>query len=371
MNGLYRCLPPASPDTSGFCSVMMRTDGIGVLDDPQGCVTNYISYEESDYSLETRVFASKLSDIDIIFGSQKRLLERFQKKRKLLEPSFAVFGGGPVSSLIGTDLRAAARECAACCGLPCCAVELNGHDAYDVGVSKTLLALGKLFLETRGEPVPGSVNLLGVNALDLGERTVRALPGYVTAHGTPVLAAWGGFATADQMRRAARAQRNLVLTVSGLPLAAWMEEILGIPYTVWMPSAVPDTVPLRRERVLILGEQLSSNRLRAILKSRFGFRDVRVACLFTMDERYRQPDDLQPEGEDGLAALFHSGAFDLCICDPVFFPLVPARLPTLGLPHLAVSGKLYAEQAPLLTENELIRWLREALLKVNLPGGKL
>jgi hypothetical protein len=370
MKGLYRRLPPVSPDTSGFCSVIMRTDGVGILDDPQGCATNYISGEEADIQLDTRVFASHLSDIDVVFGSQKCLLERFQESRDLLAPAFSAFGGSPVTSLIGTDLRAAARECSERFALPCCAVELNGHDAYDTGVAATLLALGKLLLKPQGEPLPNSVNLLGVNALDLGARTVQLLPERISENGTPVLSAWGGFATAEQMRRAARAQRNIVLTVSGIPLAEWMEETFGIPYSVWMPRKADGCVPHRRERVLILGEQLSSNRLRTILRRYFGFQTVCVACLFTMDERWREPGDLKIGNEEELSALFRIGTFDLCICDPLFSALAPGGCPIIGLPHPAISGKQYMEQMPLLTEKELTGWLEDALLQIGLHGGE-
>ena len=147
MKNLWQSIPPFSPDTSGFCSVISGTDGMGIIDDAQGCVSNYRTMEETKPIDPPRICTSEISDIEVIMGTENAIFSIFEKIAPTLKPkpTFVVLAGSPIASIIETDLRIVADEFYKTYHIPAINVELTGHDTYDNGISLTLEALGRLF----------------------------------------------------------------------------------------------------------------------------------------------------------------------------------------------------------------------------------
>ena len=111
---------------------------------------------------------------------------------------------------------------------------------------------------------------------------------YLHDQGLQVVTDFGASDTVEQWARAARAGRNIVASASGLKLARKMEDDLGIPYELACNTTAFDALIVGLEldcdpRILVVGEQLTSNILRRLLRMA-GATSVDVATFFTRQE---------------------------------------------------------------------------------------
>jgi nitrogenase molybdenum-cofactor synthesis protein NifE len=377
MKDLWQYIPPFSPDTSGFAAVLYGTDGIGVIDDVRGCSGNHFAAEESRPGLCKRVAVSKIGNEDAVLGTRDKILTRFRQLAEPLNPTFVLLCGSPISSLIGTDLGAAAEAITQESGLPASHVDLSGHDAYDEGLSRTLECLAKLLTIPYTGPRAG-INLLGANHIDWVDAQVDALSGWAAEQGLSVLANWGGEACAADMRFAATAVCNLAVTVSGIRAAKWLRQAYGTPFVAGAPfgrawsqlllqalehgvQPLPPPPVRGGARCLLVGEQLTCNALRATLRAHFGFGDVAVASFFRMEKGLMESGDIRLRSEADCRDLLTLGGFPLIFGDPFLEYYVPGRCRFIPLPHRAISAKLYLDLIPELTGDQADCWLESIL----------
>ncbi|WP_132016337.1 hypothetical protein [Hydrogenispora ethanolica] len=67
-----------------------------------------------------------------------------------------------------------------------------------------------------------------------------------------------------------------------------------------------------------------------------------MASYFNMDAALLAAGDRHLQSEDDLAELAMNGEYKVVIGDPLYQPLVqPARTKYIGIPHYAVSSKIY------------------------------
>lgn len=373
MNGLFTELFPFSPDVSGFSSVIGGTDGVGLIDDTRGCLGNYFAYDEVREDCDTRVFVSEIGNEDVIMGTRPVLLRRYAAVCREKHPAFALLCSSPVSSVIGTDLPGIASEIAEGEGIPAAAVGLGGHGTYELGLSKTMEALVKLF-PPEGERLPGTMNILGANYLDMKLEDVRALRFFVCEKsGYELNAVIGAETTSYELKNACRAGINWVVTVSGLRAAKLMKRRYGIPYFCGAPyggasrsllsgSALPPPAPVGERQVLIVGEQLASNALREVLVSRFGFKNVAAASFFETEPSLMAEGDVRLKSEDEYIEL--ASAFPVVIADPLLLRCLPEGHGCIPLPHIPVSSMLFTDIQPRLLGENADRWLRGELSKI-------
>lgn len=375
MKILYKYLAPFLADTFGFQEVIDVTDGMGILDDCspyKGMVSRADS--EAVYG-GSHLVTSRIRMSDVIGGTKDQLLKTFRDNAGRYNPAFVLVGNAPVALMIGTDLEDVTSAITAESGIPAAAVELGGHKYYDSGISSTLLALAKLLVQPSEEKIPGGINLLGGNAIDFAQRNVQGIRQWAKDNGFTVLSQWGGPERTENLKRAGMAQINLVTAACGLAAAKWMKQELGIPYIAaapfggsWsaqvadalrqgvQPANLPGTQPAK---VLIIGEQLTSNAIRTTLEQDFGVTGVQVATFFTLDKSLAAPGDRKIKGEEALKALLTEGGYDLVLADPDLnvFPQSPRWVP---LPHGAVG---FDGQIPALVGAELNRWLKDVFSK--------
>ena len=380
MNNLYTYLAPFLADTFGFQEVIDVTDGMGILDDCSAYKGKVSRTDINEPYQGSRMVCSWIRSEDIISGTKAKLMETFRNSHKEFDPAFVMLSNAPVSSMIGTDLEDVADTITRESGIPAASVDLNGHKYYDHGISQTLLALAKLLVEPAEEKIPFSVNLLGGNAIDWSAQTVRDIREWVTKRGFQVISQWGGRERTGNLKQAAKAEVNLVTAASGLATAKWMKREFGIPYIAATPFGthwcsriawalrekcemeLPD-VNTDNAHILILGEQLTSNAIRAVLQEDYYVSGAHVATFFLFDKSLALPGDQRLKSEDALKELLHSGVYDTVIGDRDLSVLAPDGIRWIDLPHGAIRNDYDGEGFPKLTYFHLSCWLEETLLR--------
>lgn len=418
-------------DNFGFIEVLNKTDGMGIIDD---CSEYRTSAERrrrhrENGEAQMRVVHTEIGPEDVVSGTRQKVLDAFEDGRRDLNPEFVLLSAGPCSAMIGTDLEEIAETIGQSSGIKAAAVKLSGHKAYDTGISETLLAMAKL-LTKPGNICPGSVNILGATALDWQEENAGALRGWLESqdfsaamHTTKtsggrflVTADFGGAERAENIARAAEAQVNLAVTVSGLAAAKYLKSRYGTPYIAAAPfgkswtervlealgsgtqpeqgtavqkpeSGVRSGETERGRRVaeqepecsrrgaeqepecgaqpaiLIIGEQFMGNAIRETLIRDYGMENVRVYTFYMMEKSLSQPGDGRLRSEQEAEKLLKEGGFHTIIADPLLRCFAPEGSRWIDLPHKVFQ--LYGEHQPLplfFGEN-LNRWLDGQLRK--------
>lgn len=374
MKHLWRHIPPFSPDTSGFAAVMNGTDGIGIIDDSRGCAGNYYNGEEYRYHLTNRIFVSEIANEDVIMGTENKIISKFVLESAKLSPDFAMLCGSPIASFIGTDLKEVAGKLQTDFNIPASAVDLTGHESYEKGIAKTLECLAQLLADPSTKKSAG-INLIGATFLDWGPQNIDHLPAWCQQQNLGILSNWGGENTAANMRIAPAADCNLVLTVSGLSAGRRLNQAFGTPMIAGAPFGKSWTNLLlsgiehksmdcqitfdndKDTEAIVIGEQFMANALRTTLRLDYGMSAVKVCSFFTLDRHFKEPGDILLQSEGELKDLFRHHANSMIIGDPFlrYFSLPTCKW--IDLPHYAVSGKIFADQMPLLLGEQTNQWL--------------
>ena len=393
MKRLWKYIPPCLSDVMGFQAVMNETEGLGIIDDPSrykplptlgagGGKPAYMGFGggrgefggsrpdkggfEGDRGrfggpgghggftgrgghgpggrggAGQRVVDSELRNEDIISGTEKKVVQAYENAAASLNPHFVLLSNAPSSAMISSDLESAADKISEIGGIPASNVKIYGDKDYLFGVSMTLEALGKLLL-SQADRKPRSVNILGCNTIDWSEDTVNALTNELEAAGITVLSKWGakGMTTAS-LKSAAEAALNLVVNISGMRLARFMESEFGIPYIAMAPFGLSQLEEIKAlaekafsdpafesgvygidrsaeaaedTEVLVIGEQLQANAIRSLLKSQ-GYNNVRVISFYEMDKEAMEAGDKKISGEDELAAICANESIKLIFGNP-------------------------------------------------------
>ena len=383
MNNLYQYLPPFLADTFGFQEIVDVTDGMGILDDCSPYKGKVSRTDLKEPYPGSRMVVSWTRSEDIINGTKDKLLAAFRGSCREFDPAFVLISTAPASSMIGTDLEDVAASITRESGLPAAAIDLTGHKYYDHGISQTLLALAKLLVEPTEEKIPHGINLLGGNAIDWSAQILREIRAWMLKRGFHVISQWGGRERAANLKQAAKAELNLVITVSGLATAKWMEREFGIPYIAAAPFGTdwcarlrcamvyPDQPEARAAlempadesapHILILGEQLTGNAIRNTLQHAYRMGGAHVATFFTFERSLSRPGDRRLKSEDDLSELLNSGVYDLVIGDRELSALAPEGLRWIDLPHGAIRVDYEGEGFPSLIYSNLNYWLDHAL----------
>ncbi len=411
MKRLWKCIPPCLSDVLGFEALLNATDGLGIIDDPsrykpigwgkfgrgghspEGGMA--LSFEHRERRMwengepihggfgghggrgrgDLRVVNSDIRNTDIITGTEKKVLAAFEENAGNMNPAFVLLCHAPSSSMIGSDLEANATQIQEMSHVPAAYVNIDGGKDYLYGIGMTLEAIGRLLLAGR-ETIPGTVNLLGCNSIDWTEDMRRSAEGWLSDNGLRVLSCWGMKETAECLKASAAAEKNLVVSEAGLRLARYMERELGIPYVIGAPfgKAACETIvnELRGgaeksasedgdgPSVLIVGEQLMANALRASLRER-GYRGVRVLSFYDMDKTLMETGDAKLISEDDLAKQLNAESVRLILCDPDMRPLLAKEAQWIKLANPGASSA-YETVAPFnMVESKLDLWLDQKL----------
>lgn len=323
-----------------------------------------------------RAVVSGASSEDVISGTRSRILEAFEDAKSRFDPKFVLFSAGPCGAMIGTDLEEIAETVTRESGLPAAAVNLTGQKPYDTGLSKTLEVMAKLLAKPMDREA-GTVNLLGGSSLDWAPADVEQVKAWVESQGLQVLAQPGGKVTAAQLETMAKAQINLVTTVSGLAAARYLQSQFGTPYIAMTPfgstncTRVLEALETGRQpemalpgapaEALIIGEQLTANAIRAQLEAAGIVKAADVATFYSLDKAMARPNDRRIRGEDGAQELLQSGGYRLILADPLLRCFAPSQSKWVDLRHRAFNTYGEENDAPALAAGNLDSWLNRNL----------
>lgn len=414
MKNLWTVLPPLLADNFGFLEAVNTSDGCGIVDDsgeyrlggghdghggrdrkgrgeghrppwaergeghrpPWAGEGREGHHHGGKKGAGGRTVVSGASSEDVISGTRSRILEAFEDAKSRFDPKFVLFSAGPCGAMIGTDLEEIAETVTRESGLPAAAVNLTGQKPYDTGLSKTLEVMARLLAKPMGQET-AAINLLGGSTLDWAPADVEQVKLWAEGQGFRVLAQPGGKVTAAQLQTMAKAQVNLVTTVSGLAAARYLKTQFGTPYIAMAPfgrancarllealetGRQPEMLlPEAPAEALIIGEQLTANAIRAELEAAGIVKAVDVATFYSLDKALARPNDRRIRGEDGAQELLQSGGYRLILADPLLRCFAPAESKWVDLRHRAFNTYGEENDAPALTSDNLDSWLNRNL----------
>lgn len=344
MKGLRKYLTPFAPDQSGAVGVLYELGGLVVIVDAGGCAGNVCGFDEPRWREgRSAVFSAGLRDMDAILGRDDRLVEKLAHAAGKLDSAFAALVGTPVPAVIGTDYRALGRMAKRKTGLPVLSIDTNGMELFDVGEEKAYLSLFRTFSMEKLPVQRGKVGVLGCTPLSLsdpeaGDRLRRVL----SDQGWEKVCCYGMGCGLDEVKTASSAEKNIVVSVSGLKAAQYLQEKFGTPYEIFDPLAVEflENHDVSGKNILVTAQQVRGNTLREVLLSR-GASSVTVSTWFTQSKTLAQKEDVRLTEEDDYKELIKKGDFDLIIGDSSLFAMIQDyNGELLDIPDFAVSGRL-------------------------------
>jgi nitrogenase molybdenum-cofactor synthesis protein NifE len=366
MKNLFRFLPPFAPDYSGVCSALFELGGLLIILDASGCTGNYTGYDEPRwYGSPGRVLCSGLRELDAVLGDEAKLLRKAEAYLKTHQTPFIALLGSPAPMIIGMDYRAIAKEMAQRFEIPALAFDTAGLRYYDQGAAWAFLEAARNFVKPPQRKVANGVNIIGALPLNLGNSAnFRMLRQTVEEHGYSIVSCCSMDCATEAVSRMSEAELNLVVSVSGLEAARYLEAVYGIPYLVGLPVGrlgiarigellqhgcsgwlAQEESSLQKDgpAALVIGEQITVNAIRYCLRNEFGFARVDVASFFLMDQGLMEKGDRRLQAEGDLTALVEAGNYEVIVGDPLYQPLTASgrRAVYIGLPHYAVSSKIF------------------------------
>ena len=371
MKGLRKYLTPFAPDQSGAVSVLYELGGMLVICDAGGCTGNVCGFDEPRW-FETRsaVFSAGLRDMDAILGRDDRLVAKLADAAEKLDVTFAAVIGTPVPAVIGTDYKALSRMIEKKTGIPALTIDTDGTKLYDIGEKKTWKELFKKFA-VKQEVELGRVGIIGATPLSFGGIYEEDfLKEYFSGKGFSKVLCYGMGDGLEAVKEAAAAEKNIVISPSGIAAAKYLKQKFGTPYEVFCPpEIIPEwkerkqqlehseqieqntAMPNRKERsdkkVLIVHQQVLANTLREELltlameqKVETDFAKITVASWFMLDNALKKEGDILFKEEDDWISYIKENEYDIIIADPLLKKAVPFyKGEWYDLPHFAISGK--------------------------------
>lgn len=370
-------LPPFSSDYSGVCSALFDLNCLIVINDAACCTKNYVNYDEPRWAGRPRAtLCTGLRTLDAIFGNDEKMVAQVIEAANQLKPDFIVVLGSPVPAIVGMDMKGVAVEIEAGSGYRTFGFNTTGFSYYNKGIEYASSALLELIPDDQGATVSNGVNILGVTPLDYSaNENGKKIKMFLEANGFEVLCNFFYNFNLEQLARSSLAAVNLVVSQSGYFLAKQMKEKFGIPFVIASPigfdlcsdiveelkTTVKDKTcrniafePLdymETGSLLIVGDQIIANSLRAAFRLSGDRREIRVASFFKIEQEFAQSGDILIESEKHLQELLLSGKYSHLIGDPLLGE-VPAidKINFYPIPHPAISSKLYWDEVPIFPD---------------------
>jgi nitrogenase molybdenum-iron protein beta chain len=227
-----------------------------------GCVYQHYLSDKTSRLAEGSIYgpeipATEVIEKQIVFGGASRLREEIKNAAKIIDGSLYIILGSCEAAMVGDDLAAMTKE-AADIALPASFYFSAGfrggtHWGY-TNLMKSLIRQLPVLKNTNKEKIPGLVNILGIlpktdifykgDILEL-KRILEA----ARLEGNTFFGPQDGTA---ELKRITQAEHTLVFSHWGLAPARQLEELYGIPYTVF------ESLPLGTEGVKAFFDRLSS-----------------------------------------------------------------------------------------------------------------
>lgn len=392
MKNVSKIIPCYAADTSGVCSALYEFGGMIVVHDASGCNSTYSTHDEPRwYDMRSDIYISALTETDAILGNDEKLIEDIVSAAKDRKPAFIALCGSPMPMMTGFDYEAVARDIQGRTGIPTFGLATNGTRSYISGAGMALEAVVREFVhDMPKDDFDGTtINIIGATPLDFGlTGAVESMKKLFGECGIKVISSIGMGGTLDEIKNAASAKANLVVSYCGLPAAKYMEKEFGIPYICGVPvgeagvvaselhRAVHDGrsgyMPIKRgqdidgraER-LVIGEAVLSGSI-AFEWSIMTRHAVDVICPPDIDAEL-SPDkkDMPLYAEEDIKAYIKDRGIKEVVADPLYKYIIPEGCRLIELPHFAFSGRCFAKDMKDPTCNDFLDDLVLAINKKN------
>jgi hypothetical protein len=347
MKMLLKRLSPFAPDHSGAVSVLFELGGLIVICDAGGCTGNICGFDEPRwFHTKCAMFSAALRDMDAILGRDEYLVRKTASALQDTGSEFTALISTPVPAVIATDFHALKRMVFKRTGKPVIAIPAAGTGFYDSGASLAYLDLFRTFAVEEKNVKRGHIGVLGVTPLDFSRVDAgAAVAGSFHDLGWDSVVCYGMGSSLESVKNAAEAEKNFVVSPSGLAAAEYLKQKFGTPYEVccpYLPQHLESELKrLRGKKVLVIHQQFCGNRIREILGE-----NVTVSSFFRMEKEYMNPGDVSFSGEDSFMEFMENNTFDAVIGDPKFRRLLCNKtMEFIPFRHFAVSGELEEGQA--------------------------
>ncbi|MDC7125346.1 MAG: nitrogenase component 1 [Spirochaetales bacterium] len=370
-----RIIPIYAADTSGVCSALYELGGMTVVHDASGCNSTYTTHDEPRwYDIDSMVYISALTETEAIMGDDAKLVSDITETASKLSPKFIALCGAPVAMMIGTDYQALAIEIEENTGIPSFCIQTNGMHSYLKGASEAFEAIINRFCKEDNMPQKkDSVNILGATPLDFSVNgSIKSIKQWLYTEGFSTVSCMGMGSSLEDIKNAAGASVNLVISYSGLSAAKLLKKRFGTPYVTGVPfgqkfaGVLADklrTASKNKENLFpsserftngsnlsIVGESIYSGSLARAIELEYG-KTARVLCpLETSTELQAESDGEIPDEESAEKELALASGI---IADPLYKPICPNDVPFYRLPHEAFSGRCYRSEIPNMIKESL------------------
>ena len=371
MKNVSTVIPCYAADTSGVCSALYELGGMTVVHDASGCNSTYSTHDEPRwYDHRSMIYISALTELDAVMGNDEKLIQDIVSAAKDQSPAFIALCGSPMPMMTGFDYRAVAEDISHRTGIPCFGLETNGTRSYISGAGMAFEALVKEFVNDMAKAEGIGVNILGATPLDFAlDGTMDSLKKWLSDNGFTYVSSVGMGGTLDEIRKAASAKVNLVVSYAGYEAAKYMLEEFGINYVCGVPfgkgfggvlaeyirdaAAATDAgcvspcgmsfddIGCEKDTVVI-GECISAKSLAKALETDRGI-GSRVICPLPADEMLLSEEDSDLYAEEDIKAVLEELRPKWVIADPLYRYIIPKGTQLIELPHFAFSGRCFAK----------------------------
>lgn len=366
MRNCSRILSIYASDTSGVCSMLYELGGMTVVHDASGCNSTYSTHDEPRwYRQESMIYISALTEQDAILGNDEKFVADVTETALTLNPAFIALCGSPMPYMTGTDFDALGREITDRTGMKVFALHTNGMNSYLRGGAEALRCIVEHFADpVYPKTAKPSLNILGCTPLDFSlNGQVQSIRKFLEENGFEVLSVMAMDCTLEEIRKSPGAWCNLVVSSSGLDAARFMEKEFKIPYICGVPigkefsgkilealrkgeTAFPCTACRsasgeKKKDSGVIHEPIYASSLGCALSLEGGIPVRILSPLETEKELLVPGDNLIPYETDCLEIF---GDLAELAADEMYFPIVPAGIRFIPLPHEAYSGRCYRKK---------------------------
>ncbi|MBR5178838.1 MAG: oxidoreductase [Lachnospiraceae bacterium] len=417
-----------SADAFGVCSALYELGGMIVMHDASGCNSTYTTHDEPRwYDMDSMVYISGLTEVEAIMGDDSKLINDVVTAAEELNPKFIAIVGTTIPAMTGFDADAAAKVIEERTGIPAFGFSTTGMKSYVHGASLAFEMLADRFVkepdnkslqekvnfdvyaenqnkktctntgansdENTNRNIDRStvsvtkqkINILGLTPLDFSVNgSDRSIKEYYESKGYEILSSWAMGSTLEDIKKAAEADLNIVVSETGIKAAKKLKEKYGIPYKIGIPVGgididVTEEYETKGEKnnnknnnndekfspnnlleeqrnnteqttkILILGERVNVLSLAKYLHEKTG-----KTCL-----GYATTDSDEDEIIKVISSL---DELQMIIADPLFKPVIKLaakqngkvnteKIKFVDYPHEAFSGRIYRKDIPNIVED--------------------
>ncbi|MEE5992735.1 MAG: nitrogenase component 1 [Oscillospiraceae bacterium] len=365
-------IPCYAADTSGVCSALYELGGMVVVHDASGCNSTYATHDEPRwYEMQSMIYISALTETDAIFGNDEKLIADIVSSAKDQKPKFIAVCGSPMPMMIGTDFDAIAYEIEQRTNIPTIPLHTNGTRDYIQGASQALKAIAERFVKPSETKIQGGVNVLGATPLDFKWKgTVSHIRQWLEENGLQMVSCFAMDSSLDEIKKASSAEVNLVLSMSGMETAKYLEKTFGIPYVCGVPvgelfakklaetlhesiqksqNLYPCTERISGSDTVIIGESIYSGSIACEITMQKGYGCTVLTPLPYENSVLCESDStLKSESEirEFLNQIISLKNPASVIADPFYQFILPEGATLIKFPHFAFSGRCFDQRIP-------------------------